>query len=501
MPLRPRSWLSTVLMLPLVFLLPTWGDVPDPPPLGACYMGFGKTLEAAQSRQLSLNAHVARFLYQPGGLEIAYESLQKDGDEVTQAIRLVGTKRGATTTLTSTTMHLGSDDEQPDMYNLAGWSGDGRYMLINQEHYVKNPETGDGYFDVNFVCVDVGADPIHLSLIALPEIGPASKDVTVGYPHYFWSPDRTRVVFTRQDIVRQGEQHSLNSAFNDVYDPKTGKMQDIAVGDKQVIRGWIDNTHLLLDDSPHVGEPKPSGKVHYASYDIGTGTQVVIPTLKVMPDAADDAGAAGSVLSPKAAYLRLDDEPHRLQDHQKIGTVDTHALWIRRTQGPKLQSVASVGVTPGNDDPQAVWSPNGAQIAFIAHGDLFVTDLTVRDATLTEKYKAGETLTCDEERDLATSNLKQVGLAIIQYCQDYDETYPPADQWQNRVNPYLKDDSLFNVAGHPVVYHVPAKLSLADMDDPANTVLGTIDLPCAMVTLYGDGHVKSLPKFTEQQAP
>ncbi len=492
--MRVRQLLSAVLLPSLFFLLPAWGDVPDAPPLGACYMGYGKTLEAAQSRQLSLNAHVTRFLYQPGGLEIAYEGAQKDGDEVTQFIRLAGIRRGETTTLASTTMHLGSDDEQPDAYNLAGWSGDGRYLLINQEHYVKVPETGDGYFEVNFVCVNVGAEPIHLSSITLPEIGPASKDVTVGYPHFSWSPDRTRVVFTRQDIVRQGGQQSLSSAFSEVYDPKTDKLQDVPVGEKQTVRGWIDNTHLLLDDSPHLGEPHPSGKVHYASYDIGAGTQVVIPTPKMMPDAADDAGAVGSVLSPKAAYLRLEDEAHHMQDAQKVGAVDAHTLWVRRTQGPKFRSVAPVGVTPGADDPQAVWSPTGAQIAFIAHGDLFVTDLTMRDATPREKYAAGEKLSCAEEQELAMGDLKMVGLGIIQYTQDYDEKFPPGDQWQDRVSPYIKDDSVFTVAGHPLMYRAPADLALANMEAPADTVLGTIDLPCATVTLYADGHVRALPK-------
>jgi prepilin-type N-terminal cleavage/methylation domain-containing protein/prepilin-type processing-associated H-X9-DG protein len=44
------------------------------------------------------------------------------------------------------------------------------------------------------------------------------------------------------------------------------------------------------------------------------------------------------------------------------------------------------------------------------------------------------------------SNLKQIGLAIMQYGQDYDEMYPPTDYdvgsvrvvWQNLVEPYVK---------------------------------------------------------------
>jgi prepilin-type processing-associated H-X9-DG protein len=34
---------------------------------------------------------------------------------------------------------------------------------------------------------------------------------------------------------------------------------------------------------------------------------------------------------------------------------------------------------------------------------------------------------------------------------------------------------------------------MAAMEAPADTILGTIDLPCGRVALYADGHVKSLP--------
>ena len=498
---RPRHWLSAALMLPLMFLLPTWGDAPHAPPLGACYMGYGKTLEAAQSRQLSLNAHVTRFLYQPGGLEIAYEGSQKDGEDVTSFIRLAGVRRGEATTLVSTPGYAGTDGNQADQstppYRLAGWSGDGRYLLVEQEHFIAITNTDTGYFAKDFVCVDVGADPIHLSPITLPDPQLTNTNITLRDARYWWSPDRTRLLFAMQAHTKQDEGQALLDIFCTVYEPKTGKLQDIVLGEKQVVRGWLDREHLLLDDSKFLSEFTPSSKVHYASYDIHSGTQSVIATPAKMPPLHDDLNlddTSGGSLSPTTAFLRLEDEPRHLLDPQKVGAVNAHALWVRRTQGPKLQSAAPVGLTPGTDNPQAVWSPTGTQIAFIAHGDLFVTDLTMRDSTLTEKYKAGETLTCEEERDLAANNLKQVGLALLQYNQDYDEKFPPSDNWQERIGPYLGPDTLLAVAGHPAVYHTPAKLSLADMDDPANTVLGTIDLPCAIVTLYSDGHVKTVPK-------
>lgn len=47
------------------------------------------------------------------------------------------------------------------------------------------------------------------------------------------------------------------------------------------------------------------------------------------------------------------------------------------------------------------------------------------------------------------SNLKQIGLGIMQYVQDYDETYvmgyntPTTDYWFDVIQPYIKSDQIF----------------------------------------------------------
>ncbi len=56
-------------------------------------------------------------------------------------------------------------------------------------------------------------------------------------------------------------------------------------------------------------------------------------------------------------------------------------------------------------------------------------------------------------RSSCTSNMKQMGLALLQYTQDYDERYPMARSdgpgspiyvpWQRLVQPYVKSDQLF----------------------------------------------------------
>src|SRR5215467_8739597 len=38
------------------------------------------------------------------------------------------------------------------------------------------------------------------------------------------------------------------------------------------------------------------------------------------------------------------------------------------------------------------------------------------------------------------SNVKQMALAHLMYCQDYDEKFCLADKWMDRKGPYIKDE-------------------------------------------------------------
>ncbi len=61
-------------------------------------------------------------------------------------------------------------------------------------------------------------------------------------------------------------------------------------------------------------------------------------------------------------------------------------------------------------------------------------------------------------RSACQSNLKQIGLGLIQYTQDFDETMPFAQLpgsakytgvWMDAIQPYVKSDALFNCPSHP----------------------------------------------------
>lgn len=63
-------------------------------------------------------------------------------------------------------------------------------------------------------------------------------------------------------------------------------------------------------------------------------------------------------------------------------------------------------------------------------------------------------------RSSCQSNMKQIGLGIMQYTQDYDEKYPKAQQydlgglnrgpdWRQMVQPYLKSTQVFQCPSNP----------------------------------------------------
>lgn len=201
--------------------------------------------------------------------------------------------------------------------------------------------------------------------------------------------------------------------------------------------------------------------------------------------------------------LMLDTQmPDQVDPQNSGGHLESNLIWIRRTPFGRMPlGAAAAGLMPSyrdhevNSDPQAVWSPTGKQVAFIASGDLHVTDLiSASEALPHEKMAVGLKLSCQEEQELAVSSLKQIGLALIQYAQDFDEHYPPTEDIEKTLGPYLKTNDVFSVGSARWVYQGASNVSLASIDSPAETVQATIDLPCARVVLFFDGHVKVFSK-------
>jgi hypothetical protein len=91
------------------------------------------------------------------------------------------------------------------------------------------------------------------------------------------------------------------------------------------------------------------------------------------------------------------------------------------------------------------------------------------------------------------SNAKQIGLALLMYCQDYDENFPPPGEGvRDVILPYIKNADAFNNPGTgqlglELVYQ---QMGLAGYQTPATTVLGYLNGPNGRAAIYVDGHVK-----------
>ncbi len=75
------------------------------------------------------------------------------------------------------------------------------------------------------------------------------------------------------------------------------------------------------------------------------------------------------------------------------------------------------------------------------------------------------------------SNLKQAMLGIIQYAQDYNETYPTARKWIDNIMPYVKSEQIFRCPALPdgsnygyALNQNLDGLQMAKMDNVAQTV-------------------------------
>lgn len=101
------------------------------------------------------------------------------------------------------------------------------------------------------------------------------------------------------------------------------------------------------------------------------------------------------------------------------------------------------------------------------------------------------------------SNLKQMGLSLLMYMQDYDEVLPPmgdAAKVKKVLYPYVKDDKIFinPITNKPYVPN--AVLSLhreAQIESPSQMVVFYEDAPAPDGTrgvAFLDGHAKRIPE-------
>ena len=446
------------------------------------YTHKGEFVQVSPMRPLTLSAHVEQFAYDPLGLEIAYVGSEPQGENTLHFVKTVDVRTGKE--ISRLTLTAPPEDKLSG-FLLHGFSVSGKYLLLQRSA----PDPNHAETVVNkYLRWDLSADPPSTRTIdpeaALP---PAEQSVDLeGSADCYPSPNGRWLVFT-QSIHTQTDEGKPGPDRNAylLYDPERSTFRLLTLPPTTVFAFWAGNDHLRL-------------------WQGAARKRMDVVTGEVSPLSAN-ADAAKPAASRQYPDLLLDAEARDIDDLGSGGAVaPAYVVWIRRTSFGRLPlGAAAAGVMPSRsqvnnpytNDPQAVWSPTGKQVAFVANGDLCVTNLIgATDLLPREKMAVGLKLSCDEERQLAISNLKQIGLALIQYAQDFDEHYPPTENIEQTLYPYLKTHDVFSVGSTHWVYHGISNASLASIDSPADTVQATMDLPCARLVLYFDGHVKSFPK-------
>ena len=443
------------------------------------YTHRGEFVQVSPMRPLTLNAHVEQFQYDPLGLEIALVGSEPQGENTVHFVKTVDVRTGHEISRFAVTSTL--DDPMPSLF-LLGWSASGKYLLLQE--FSSDPRN-PGQTVTEYLRWDLSSNPPALQALH-PEALLPTRIVPEPDPLYTpISPDKHWIVFQEVYYLPDANGTKSQKRLYLLYDVEKNTFRSLDLPDGTDAYSWYDNGHL-----------KMFGHHLSSQYDVITG-QISLP-----PTTPDSTAPAVSQQYPD---LSLDAEQRDLNDLKgNGGHVPSWIVWIRRTPFGKMPlGSAAAGVMPSRpqadapyeNDPQAAWSPTGKQVAFIANGDLCVSNLTTATDLLPhEKMAVGLKLTCQEEQQLAMSNLKQIGLALIQYTQDFDEHFPPTKDIEQTLAPYLKTSDVFSVGNAHWVYHGVGNASLASIDAPADTVEATMDLPCAHLVLFFDGHVKAFPK-------
>jgi hypothetical protein len=181
--------------------------------------------------------------------------------------------------------------------------------------------------------------------------------------------------------------------------------------------------------------------------------------------------------APAATSLRLRSGKSALRE-QKV-TRELRPLWLESTaQGE--QSLALVSA----DSPHGVISPRNDAVLYVSEGAAWVRPLVRVDKAVYLAVRARA------EQVRLISNMKQVGLAMHRYAVDNDEKLPAAgSDLETLLMPYLCDTGMLQ--GFQYVF--PGG-DLADVKEPAETLLGYVPAMGGRIMVYVDGHVKFTPE-------
>ena len=486
--LRQRILFSGMASLLLWSVLPVCAGAPGS--FGAkhgIYVGESTILDVDVTRQLTLREDVRGYQFSPSGEKIAYVTYVEDHGDKYFALKVVNTwqRDPEVKTLTKQPMpKFIANPPEPTLIEIVGWAGDDRYLLFRRESSAMGED--DTAAPPQIEVMDLSASTPTASAIPIEM---KHEDGSVVWLDFAWSPAHDRLLIGKR-VLHTNEKPPRSEQSYFVYDPFAAKLSSVGINPVDSVMGWLDGERLLTF------RRVKGAKTTLWEFDLASGAETVSTCPsgwgKFPDQIMDEQHGASNADDPKDPSLRLDTVTHILPASRKDDEAPASTVWIQRSPAPKKLSALPVAVTPGSDPPQARWSPTGKAVAFVSHGDLFLTSLIKRPASSREQIAAGETLPCSEVDQIAASNLKQIGLGLIQYAQDYDENYPPASGVEGRLQPYLQNDSLYSLGDSKFVYHAPPNLSMASIASPSDYILGEMTTPCARIVLYADGSVKTI---------
>ncbi len=163
----------------------------------------------------------------------------------------------------------------------------------------------------------------------------------------------------------------------------------------------------------------------------------------------------------------------------------------------KTERYRRATVAHDSDSQLCSLAPDESGVAYCNwRGQLFYVPLRPRDPrTLPELLACGLEPTREQIRDYYLSNGKQIALATLMYCADYDEIFPPSQNITDLLFPYVKNHDVFRDAftGQLIFTYLMDGQTLSSITEPATTPIGRLDWgdPEWVVVLYADGYVKA----------
>lgn len=168
--------------------------------------------------------------------------------------------------------------------------------------------------------------------------------------------------------------------------------------------------------------------------------------------------------------------PSRVQHKAGKKTEEVLGLWLMATLPSEFQFAL---VSPSADVRTSKIAPDRSAIAYMDRGNVFVREMIKLD---TKEFTA---LLEREEQQDAITKAKQIATAIHIYMADWDDVFPGADGFNDKMMPYLKNRQMLD----GFVYTFSDRKA-TDIAEPSKTEIGYVDGRRGRAVAYADGSVK-----------